>query len=127
VLRVRPLEPADIPILQEMAARSGYPYPNLTGPQIEEVCVVVDDGNVLMACAAKRIVELYLYVGEASPIVKKRCLRLLHREMATRLRNLLYTQANAAIPEPLSRSFGRRLVRSFGWAKSRWSNWFIDL
>lgn len=126
-MKSRPLRPSDIPILKSIADKSGFPYPDLSHPHIEAVEVVTDDeGEIIGACAAKRLVELYLFIiQDHSPAVKMDAIKLLHRSMATSLRAILYNEANVSIPPPLEKQFGRRLERTFGWAKSRWQNWFI--
>ncbi len=122
----RALDSADIPALDALAARSGFPYPKLDDPHVEAVRVVVDSqGRVLMACAAKRVTELYLYVGEGTPVTKMGALRLLHRGMAQELRQLGYSEVNVQLPPPVAAKFGRRLQRSFGWMRNHWENWFI--
>lgn len=108
-----------------MAAESGFPYPELNGPLIESVVVVVDSEDVpLMACAAKRLVELYLYVSPQPPAVRMKALSLLHQGMAEALREKRYNSAEAFLPINVSGKFGRRLERTFGWIKN-WPSWTI--
>lgn len=78
-----------------------------------------------MACAAKRLVELYLYVdSEASPGVKMNALSMLHRGMAETLRAKGYNVCEAFLPPIVSGIFGRRLERTWGWIKN-WPSWTV--
>lgn len=108
-----------------MAAQSGYPYPDLSSPLIEAVHVVVDDEDQpVMAVAAQRIVELYLY-GKPEPMhpaLRLHAIRLIHDSLAAELRAKGYREANAFLPPGIAAKFGRRLERSFGWVKN-WCSW----
>ena len=120
---VRKLHDTDIPKLDALALASGYPYPNLRGAHIEGVSVVEDEhGNIVAACAAKRLLELYLYCPEGSAIDKNRAILLLHEHLSTELKSKGYDDANVFIPPSLAKKFGRRLERSFGWIKA-WPSW----
>lgn len=121
---VRPLLPADIPILQARAQSSGYPYPQPDDTEL--TLVVVDgDGQIITACAAKLCPEMYLWPMAASPAVAMQALQLLHIEMAKAMRELGYTEANAQLPPAIAAKFGRRLRRSFGWIQNTWDNLFL--
>ena len=127
-MTVRPLRSSDIPILQELAERSGFPYPpDLSHPHIEAVLVAVDsEDRPIIAVAAKRLVEIYGYVdSERSPVVLLSAWKLLHGAMAQELRNLSYNSVEAFLPPSIAEKFGRRLERTFGWVKNHWSNWAI--
>lgn len=123
----RPLKPSDIPILQELAERSGYPYPDLSDPLIEDIKVVVDaQDKPVIAVVAKRLVEVYLYIDpERSPVVKIDSLKLAHIRMCETLRDKGYHSGETFLPPNVSRQFGRRLERTFGWVKNHWQNWTI--
>jgi hypothetical protein len=120
----RSLQSEDLPKLQAIAAASGYPYPDLSGPDIEAVQVVVDeDGNVLGACAAKKVIELYLYKGLCpSPACTLSVVRNLHKALADDLRSKGWNEANVFLPPALVKSFGRRLEKSFSWVRN-WPSW----
>lgn len=125
-MRSRPLRPSDIPILQALAARSGFPYPDLSHPHIEAVVVVVDsEDKPIAAAAAKRLIEAYLYIDpDCSPAVKIAALRLIHTAMAHELRALLYNSVECFLPTQIAAKFGRRLERTWGWVKN-WQSWTI--
>lgn len=110
-----------------MADASGFPYPDLSGPHIEAVRVAVDsDDQPIMAVAAKRLVEMYLYVDPAhSPAVRIDALKAIHHDMATALREIGYTEGEIFLPPEIAGKFGRRLERTFGWVKNRWENWTL--
>ena len=121
-MTVRLATVADLPTLQSFAEKSGFPYPSADDPLLECCLVVESDGEVLMACAARRLVELYLWTGDAPPIVKFRALEVLHREMAKELAKLNYHSAEVFLPPPIAEKFGRRLERTWGWIKG-WQSW----
>lgn len=111
---------SDAPVLRGLGEKAGFPYPDLSHPHIESVEVVTDsEGRIIMACAAKRLIELYLYVDpDCSPAVKMGALRMLHQSMAERLRAQGYESADLFLPPVIEKSFGRRLMKSFGWARN---------
>jgi hypothetical protein len=121
-MRVRNLLPEDIPALKAMYVTQGfgYEFPDLTGPLMEVVQVVVDEKDkILAAVAAERLVQLYfLCGGEDHPALKMALVRALHDSMAMALRDKGYHSAEAFLPPPVEKSFGRRLVNSFGWLRN---------
>ena len=120
-MTLRPLHLSDVPILNARAQASGYPYPS---PDDSELILVIEaaDGTIITACAAKKLIELYLWPSDASPATLAAALNLLHREMPKVLLSLGYTSAEAFIPPEIAGKFGRRLERSWGWVKN-WSSW----
>ena len=124
-MNVRALRSDDLPTIQAIGEANGFAYVDPKSPEIEAALVVVDDnGRFLMACAAERIVQLYLWSAECEPAAKLHALRLLHREMSVRLSQAGYTEANAFLPPPIAGRFGRRLERTFGWVRN-WPSWAI--
>lgn len=124
-MRARELRDEDLPKLQELAQQSGFPYPDLRGEHIEGVCVVEDqEGNIIAACAAKRLLELYLYCpGEnRREIDKVRAIFLLHEHLGAQLKRKGYDDVNVFLPPSIAEKFGRRLERTFGW-KPAWPSW----
>lgn len=76
-----------------------------------------------MACAAKRLIELYLFVDPDSPTtVKASAIGMLHQGMANQLRALGYNSVECFVPNQIAAKFGRRLERTFGWIKN-WPSW----
>jgi hypothetical protein len=118
---VRPVKISDLPTLRNMHAMSGldYKFPDITGPMMESVLVIESDGVPVAACAAERITQLYLWMEEVDhPAAKLHYVKILHEALATELRKKGYTCTEAYIPPQLEKSFGRRLMRNFGWVKS---------
>ena len=118
-MRTRPLYKSDIPILRAMAEASGHPYPGLT-ESLEAVVVLADDHDLpVMAVAAKRLVELYLWCGQGmTPHESVAALRLLHEGMIQELRAKGYNEANCFLPPQIAEKFGRRLRETFGWIRN---------
>ena len=123
-MRTRQLRESDIPILRAMADASGFPYPDLAAARLEAVLVVVDDEDCpLMACAAERLVQVYLWSGKFErPLAKVFALRLLHESMAKELRRLGYTFSEVFLPPSIAKRFARRLEKTFNW-RPNWPSW----
>lgn len=119
-MTLRPLRPSDIPILEARAAAKGYPYPDFDDTEV--VLVVESDGEIITACAAKRIVELYLWPMNCPPLTTAQAIQLLHSEMTKLLIELGYRDVEAFLPPPIAEKFGRRLERTWGWMKN-WPSW----
>ncbi len=122
-LTTRALKLSDIPPLRALAKVSGFPYPDLSEP-LESVVVLVDgDDRPIMAVAAKRLVELYLWCSDGLlPHEKAAGLRLLHESMIQELCSKGYNEANCFLPPTIAGKFGRRLEKTFGWVKN-WQSW----
>jgi hypothetical protein len=120
-MTLRALRNDDIVTLKYM--ESGFPYCDPQDPMIEKIMVVVDDNDVpVMACAAERILQLYLWCGTLSPLSKMHALRLLHEGMEPELKAKGYSEVNAFIPPAIALKFGKRLAKSFNW-KPNWPSW----
>ncbi len=121
-MTIRPMVPADIPSLRNMYEHSGYPYafPDLRGPLMECVLVAVDESDIpVAAIGAERILQSYLLLDDSMhPAAKMRIIRQFHAELATCLREKGYHSLEAFLPPQIAESFGRRLMRSFGWVKA---------
>jgi len=126
-MQVRNLQNSDIPILLDMHIKSGleYEFPDLRSAHMEAVKVVVsEDGIPLMAAAAERLLQAYLFCGEFEhPAAKLAAVTMLHHAMAPELRARGYRDLNAFVPPCLMR-FTRRLTKLFGWEPS-WPGFFI--
>jgi hypothetical protein len=108
-----------------MAEATGFPYPVLEEHGKLEAIVVVagEDGQPLMAAAAERLVQIYLYCRKASaPHENLAALRLLQDAMIAELKRQGYHGAEAFLPPTLAQRFGRRLERTFGWTRN-WASW----
>jgi hypothetical protein len=97
-----------------------YTFPDLQGPLMESVLVVVDKNDApVAAVAAERIIQLYLLLDETlGPVEKFQAIRAMHENMAKVLCLKSYREANCFIPPQMEKSFGRRLMRTFGWCKN---------
>lgn len=126
-MQVRELRKSDIPMLLAMHKRSGYAYefPPITSPMFEVCLVVVDDEDeVIAACLSERIAQLYLICGRFSrPSSGQAAIRMLHETMQPKLAELGYRAVDAYLPPDIDRSFGRRLMRSFGWVRNEWRSY----
>jgi hypothetical protein len=116
---------SDIPVLRAMFERSGFDYtlPDFNGPLMEAVLVVADEADrPVAAAAAERIVQLFLFIKEDEhPAAKLHWIKMLHEGLATELKAKGYHSCDAFLPPQVEKSFGRRLMRNFGWVRN-WSS-----
>lgn len=119
-MKSRPLRPEDVPILEQQARESGYPYPDLSDRLIEAVEVITDDEDKpIAACIGKRLVELYLLFDPASKAALRiEALNILHESMAKRLKALGYDCAETFLPPNVERRFWRTLRDRWGWYRN---------
>lgn len=121
-MTARTLRHDDIPVLRFIHAADGFAYdfPDLTGPKIEGALAIVDEkDNVMVAIAAERILQAYLWCDPSVlPAAKLRAIRMLHEELAPVLRSKGYNSLECFVPPQVEKSFGRRLKRSFGWVEN---------
>ena len=127
-MRVRELRDSDIPILREMAEKSGFPYPEFDDPHIEAFIVVVDsEDRPIVAGAAKRLIELYGYFDPiSSPSLRMKAIGMLHEGMSETLRDKGYTTCECYVPPVIEKTFGRRLMRGIRSPRFMWKwakNW----
>ncbi len=119
-MTVRALKESDIPKLKAM--ENGFPY--IEPSKAEAVLVVADDRDEpVMACAAERLAQLFLWIDHGlGPVAAKTALRLLHQEMTPKMKELGYDSVEAFLPPQIAEKFGRRLERSWGWIRN-WPSW----
>lgn len=127
-MTVRPLRDSEIPILREFARASGYPYPDFDDQHIEAFLVVVDsEDRPIVACAAKRLIELYGYFDPAcSPSLRMKALGMIHEGMSETLRAKRYNSAECFVPPSIEKAFGGRLMRGIRSPRFLWrwaKNW----
>ena len=116
----RKLRASDIPILQSF--EGGFPYTDPCDPMIEAFVVIVDERDrPVAAFAGKRICEVYGWMDPSLPTPAKiQALRIGHGCLGM-LRARGYTHIEVFVA-PAIEKLGRRLARSFGWARN-WASW----
>lgn len=127
-MTIRPLQTSDISILREMSDKSGFPYPDFDDPHIEAFLVVADsEDRPVVACAAKRLIELYGYFDPAcSTALRMKALGMLHEGMSEILRDKGYNSCECFVPPEIEKSFGLRLMRGIRSPRFLWKwakNW----
>ncbi len=124
-MRVRQLEPRDLPHLQEIYDSQCIPYdfPNLGDPEFVSRLVVVDDNDIpVVAGLARKTVEVYGMFDPTweTPAWRFEALTMLHEAMRHELGHQGYHDAHAWIPPSLVKSFARKLKHVFGWKADPW-------
>lgn len=95
---------------------------------IEAAFVVVDDHDQpIMGVFAERSVQLSLICGDESPLVNYAGLRELHSTMRNALKAKGYKSADAWLPPEIEASFGRVLMKRFGWLKNMWASYSVKI
>jgi hypothetical protein len=109
----------------ELSSIAGqFPYPADDSPLLECAYVLVDDDDTaLLGLSVVRCVQLYFYPGSTLPAAAKlHCTRLLAETIKKDLSAKGYNECDAYVAPQIERSFGRRLVRSFGAVKN-WASY----
>ncbi len=122
-MKTRPMTAEDVPSIENLISASNLPYPSLSSPLIETVQVVENDnGEIVAAFIAERLVQGYLLMTSMPPHAKLHAIRMLHEAAPTTLKAKGYNGCEAYIPPSLAVKFGRRLERSFKWTQN-WRSW----
>jgi hypothetical protein len=125
-MTVRPFRESDRDALSEIAASAGFPYPDFDSPLIETLLVLTDENDApITALCASRHIQLYFYPAIGLPtMAHMHVIRLLSEAMKENLRTKGYNECDAYLSPEIERSFGRRLVRSFGAVKN-WASYYF--
>ena len=122
---IREYKPSDEPILRTLheAQGHGYPFPDLS--KFVGILVATDENDIpVQALAARKTIEVYM-LGDPNwrtPAWRLSVFQELHEKMHWLMFSLGFTDANVWLPPKVSRAFGRRLERDFGWVPSRWQS-----
>ena len=122
---IREYDDADLAALRRLHAAQGfgYPFPDLSNPLFISKLVLEDDsGAPAMAVLLRLTAETYLLHDPHAGTPRDRWQRILVMHEATRraaaARGL--DDAQAFLPPPVARAFGRRLER-LGWRRDPWA------
>jgi len=120
----RPFQESDTAALAHLAGLSSFPYVDPNSQMVEACMVAVDeDGKVVAAIAAERIVQLFFWRSpNLSPAAIMGAFRGMEKNMATELKKKGYNSCEAFIPPQLEKKFGKRLERTLGFVKN-WNSW----
>lgn len=126
-MTIRPMTDADVPALKRLHAQSGFSHAFPNGP-IEDAFVIADEADApIMAAIAERTIQLNLICGKERPFAMLHGLRLLHGALRDALHAKGYRMADAWLPPEICESFGRTLMRRFGWAKNLWTSYSVKI
>lgn len=121
-MTVRDMKPEDIPALLKMYAEApfDYQFPDLEGPLMETVKVVVNEKDEpIGAAAVERLVQVYsLLSPDLEASAKLFVLSQLQDACIPELKEKGYTDCNGFIPPEIFKSFSRRMLRTLGWTKN---------
>jgi hypothetical protein len=131
-MTVRDVTASDETRLRELFRKQSFEYdfPDLEEPQFIAKRVICDaDGTVVMAVAARRTVELFMLADPQwnTPRMRLEALKLIHDDMRKELTRLGVHDVHAWLPPQVARSFGRRLMRLFGWKRPLWTDFCAEV
>lgn len=114
-MTIRPVRKSDLEALKSMRAH-GFDYPDVLSPLCESALVAVDEEDrPIMAIAGFRAVHIYLWPAKTlSPTGKFHVLRSLVEVFKGTIISKGYDSAESFVSPTIAKSFGNRLIRSFG-------------
>lgn len=127
---IRNTRPDDLRHLKAMYEKMGVGYEFFIPDCTSLVQVVVDENDIpVMALIGKPELNLFMLIDRdwGTPAKRSEAFREIHESMRREALSRGYTIANAWIPDELVKSFGRKLMKSFGWAQNLWVNFSLNL
>jgi hypothetical protein len=117
-MKIRPYQPKDEAALRSIHA--GRAFGDAFPSNIADFLVAVDDEDrPLMAAGAKLVPEITMICAcQQHPLVKLKGIALLHEALRDKVAEGNHTEAFAFVSPSVARTFGRHLVRHFGWRES---------
>ena len=126
-MRVRDFEPRDLAALRRIFEAQQFEYDFPEDPSIfTSIRVLVDETDTpVMALAARPTVEMFMFMDPTwrTPGWRSAAFTTLHEDMRQQLIQRGYTDVHAWLPPEIAKSFGRRLMRTFGWVKQLWPSY----
>ncbi len=119
---IRTLASRDAARLRELFELQGFDY-ELPDLRLLVSAQAFDDGNIEQAVLARPTVELY-FLGDpnwATALRRFHVLQDLHESVRRDLAGKGFTDAHVFLPPEKAKSFGRRLMRDFGWTRPLWT------
>lgn len=119
-MKIRPLEQADIPRIQEIFSQQSFEYMQpdwkaMTGQVLED-----EKGTVMLALLARPTVEMYALLDSsdwATPGMKVEHFAEVDRVEIKDLKMRGYVDQHCWIP-PIMKAFAKRIQKFYGWFKS---------
>jgi hypothetical protein len=122
-MTVRPFRDEDRKFLDNVSRETGYPYPNVDDHLTECIMIAEENGKPVAALLARRAAHLYVYVDKGvNPLRRLHALRKVSEFMKPIMRLKGYTECDGYLVPSIERSFGRRVMRSFGAVKN-WTSY----
>lgn len=106
-----------------------YDLPDFNDREFVIRHVVEDGGKIVQALMARQTTELFYLVDKnwRTPAWRFNALGLLHRTMKLMLNLHGFKDAHIWVPPQLEKSFGRRLMRCFGWKQNLWTDFVREV
>lgn len=118
----RDYRPEDRPQILELFNKQGFDYPFPDLDCMIEHLVIEIDGRIVLAVAARPTVELYMWGDKEweTPGFRKELIYKIYEPMRQRLYDRGIQDGHSFLPPEISKFFGRRMKKYFGWIKSTW-------
>lgn len=127
-MHTRKMSAGDAPQIEQIFKAQGFDYelPRIESGNILAKRVLCDGGSVRMGVMARVTVELYGFVDPSweTPAVRLYALQTLHEEMRRELKEKGVEDGHFWCPPQLVKSFGRRMMRMFGWSRPQWPDFW---
>lgn len=124
----RKYQPEDEEQLRKIHAQRGYSfeYVDLSEPDFVSVWVAEDNGRIVGAVAARKVVEVSAFIAQDwnTPAWRLHVMQELQQRGGTDLASQNFTQMTCWVKSEV-RGFARRLVRSLGWIPSQGGSSYV--
>jgi hypothetical protein len=124
-MKIRHYRESDFEILKQIHAKQGFDYdfPDISEAQFIVRAVYADDNDIpIQAILARQTVELYMLSDSSvgTPGERLEIFKELYGAVRAELKRLGVADVHAWLPPQVQKSFGRRLVKMFGFTESKW-------
>ena len=123
-MKLRGCESADSGRLTALFQAQGFQYQLPDLRSFAATVALEDEGEIQQAVLARPTVELYFLAANdwKSPGMRFEGLRKIHEAMRRELNSKGFEDAHVWLPPEIAKSFGRRLMKDFGWTQPMWTD-----
>lgn len=121
---IRSFRPEDLPQIRGLYDAKGFDYKLPKMEEFVENEVLVDeDGTIILVLAAIPTADIYMFMNSEweTPGQRFEALKLMHEHMRRKLERRKIVQVHVWLPPVIAKSFGRRLMKYFGYARPLWA------
>jgi hypothetical protein len=127
-MHTRKMETGDIPQIKQIFEAQGFDYefPSIGSNIIAKRVLCDEHGVPQVGVMARVTVDLYGVFNPAweTPAMRLWALQQLHKEMQIELREKGIEDGHFWCPPQILKSFGRRMMKMFGWKRPEWTDFW---